>query len=310
MTGGTHPLQACRRGVRGMQRCRFDHANRAHEPPLRRHRGASSRWATPPPSRSAASRTTAGGSCPATCSAASPARSATGTRHAAEAVERGRGRAPVRALHPRADRAVDVVQTRVRRGRCARSWPGGRRLLRYPARDLLMVGVTGTNGKTTVTQLLGDLLGATGRAHQRHGHAVGDADDARGDGGAASAGRGAGPPEVRRGPPRGGHGGLEPRAGAVPRGGHPLRRGRLHQPEPRPPRLPRTMEDYFEAKAMLFTSGTPCAAWSMPTIPGAAGCWSRSRIPTVARAPCRRHRRGAAPGHTEFTWRGHGSSPR
>ncbi len=33
----------------------------------------------------------------------------------------------------------------------------------YPARDLLMIGVTGTNGKTTVTQLLGDLLSATGR---------------------------------------------------------------------------------------------------------------------------------------------------
>ena len=32
----------------------------------------------------------------------------------------------------------------------------------YPARDLLMAGVTGTNGKTTVTQLLGDLLGAAG----------------------------------------------------------------------------------------------------------------------------------------------------
>src|ERR1019366_9786741 len=33
----------------------------------------------------------------------------------------------------------------------------------FPARDLLMIGVTGTKGKTTVTQLLGDLLGAFGR---------------------------------------------------------------------------------------------------------------------------------------------------
>ena len=33
----------------------------------------------------------------------------------------------------------------------------------FPARDLLMIGVTGTNGKTTVTQLLGDLLEASGR---------------------------------------------------------------------------------------------------------------------------------------------------
>jgi UDP-N-acetylmuramoyl-L-alanyl-D-glutamate--2,6-diaminopimelate ligase len=32
----------------------------------------------------------------------------------------------------------------------------------FPARDLLMIGVTGTNGKTTVTQLLGDLLETSG----------------------------------------------------------------------------------------------------------------------------------------------------
>ena len=57
-----------------------------------------------------------------------------------------------------------VVQTRIAAGtmrpvmaRLAAAFYG------YPARDLLMVGVTGTNGKTTVTQLLGDLLGATGR---------------------------------------------------------------------------------------------------------------------------------------------------
>jgi UDP-N-acetylmuramoyl-L-alanyl-D-glutamate--2,6-diaminopimelate ligase len=58
----------------------------------------------------------------------------------------------------------DVVQTRIAPGtmrpvmaRLAAAFYG------HPARDLLMVGVTGTNGKTTVTQLLGDLLGATGR---------------------------------------------------------------------------------------------------------------------------------------------------
>jgi UDP-N-acetylmuramoyl-L-alanyl-D-glutamate--2,6-diaminopimelate ligase len=33
----------------------------------------------------------------------------------------------------------------------------------FPARDLLTIGVTGTNGKTTVTRLLGDLLEASGR---------------------------------------------------------------------------------------------------------------------------------------------------
>jgi UDP-N-acetylmuramoyl-L-alanyl-D-glutamate--2,6-diaminopimelate ligase len=33
----------------------------------------------------------------------------------------------------------------------------------FPARDLLTIGVTGTNGKTTVTRVLGDLLDASGR---------------------------------------------------------------------------------------------------------------------------------------------------
>jgi UDP-N-acetylmuramoyl-L-alanyl-D-glutamate--2,6-diaminopimelate ligase len=33
----------------------------------------------------------------------------------------------------------------------------------YPARELTMIGVTGTNGKTTITQILGDLMEATGR---------------------------------------------------------------------------------------------------------------------------------------------------
>ena len=133
----------------------------------------------------------------------------------------------------------DVVQTRIAPGtmrtvmaRLAAAFYS------YPARDLLMIGVTGTNGKTTVTQLLGDLLGATGRPDQCDGHALGREDDARGDGGPACARRRAGPAEVRRRPARGRHGGVEPRAGAVAGGGHPLRRGRLHQPEPRSPRLP------------------------------------------------------------------------
>jgi UDP-N-acetylmuramoyl-L-alanyl-D-glutamate--2,6-diaminopimelate ligase len=57
-----------------------------------------------------------------------------------------------------------VVQTRVREGsarpamaRAAAAFYG------HPARDLLMAGVTGTNGKTTVTQILGDILDHVGR---------------------------------------------------------------------------------------------------------------------------------------------------
>ncbi len=83
--------------------------------------------------------------------------------HAAEAVDRGAiGLLCEHFIPELIDH--DVVQTRVAAGtmrpvmaRLAAAFYG------YPARDLLMVGVTGTNGKTTVTQLLGDLLSATGR---------------------------------------------------------------------------------------------------------------------------------------------------
>ncbi|HXY28096.1 MAG TPA: Mur ligase family protein, partial [Acidimicrobiales bacterium] len=86
-----------------------------------------------------------------------------GHTHAVEAVERGAvGLLCEHFIPELLDR--DVVQTRVAAGtmrptmaRLAGTFYG------HPARDLLMIGVTGTNGKTTVTQLLGDLLSATGR---------------------------------------------------------------------------------------------------------------------------------------------------
>jgi UDP-N-acetylmuramoyl-L-alanyl-D-glutamate--2,6-diaminopimelate ligase len=92
-----------------------------------------------------------------------PGRISDGHVHAAEAVDRG-------AIGLLCEHFIpellnhDVVQTRIAEGtmrpvmaRLAAAFYG------YPARDLLMVGVTGTNGKTTVTQLLGDLLSAAGR---------------------------------------------------------------------------------------------------------------------------------------------------
>ncbi len=86
-----------------------------------------------------------------------------GHTHAAEAVDRGAIGLLCEHLIPELI-DHDVVQTRIAEGtmrpvmaRLAAAFYG------YPARDLLMVGVTGTNGKTTVTQLLGDLLTAAGR---------------------------------------------------------------------------------------------------------------------------------------------------
>ncbi len=92
-----------------------------------------------------------------------PGLASDGHAFAAEAVERGAVGLVCEHLIPEL-MDVPVVQTRVAPGtirpvmaRLAASFYG------FPARDLLMVGVTGTNGKTTVTNLLGDLLDATGR---------------------------------------------------------------------------------------------------------------------------------------------------
>ena len=105
----------------------------------------------------------------------------------------------------------------------------------HPARSLTMVGVTGTNGKTTVTHLVA--VDPRARRDRRPGSS------------APSTGPGPPPrhPVLQRllaelrddGPARGGHGGVLPRPGPAPGGRHPLRRRRLHQPEPRPSRLPR-----------------------------------------------------------------------
>src|SRR6516165_137941 len=83
--------------------------------------------------------------------------------YAAEAVERGAVSVLCEHFIPEL-LGGNVAQARVAPGtmrpvmaRLAATFYG------FPARDLLMVGVTGTNGKTTVTQLLGDLLSAAGR---------------------------------------------------------------------------------------------------------------------------------------------------
>ena len=86
-----------------------------------------------------------------------------GHDHASEAVDRGAvGLLCEHFIPELLDRPV--VQSRIAPGtarpvmaQLAAAFYG------HPARDLLMVGVTGTNGKTTVTQLLGDVLEASGR---------------------------------------------------------------------------------------------------------------------------------------------------
>jgi UDP-N-acetylmuramoyl-L-alanyl-D-glutamate--2,6-diaminopimelate ligase len=92
-----------------------------------------------------------------------PGQLSDGHAYAAEAVERGAVGLLCEHLIPELlDRPV--VQSRIAAGtmrpvmaRLAAAFYG------YPARELTMIGVTGTNGKTTITQILGDLLEATGR---------------------------------------------------------------------------------------------------------------------------------------------------
>lgn len=91
-----------------------------------------------------------------------PGRTTDGHEHAAEAVARGAvGLVCERALGP-LERSV--VQVRIPPGTARPSM--ARLAAAYwgdPAGDLLTVGVTGTNGKTTVTHLLGAVLASTGR---------------------------------------------------------------------------------------------------------------------------------------------------
>ena len=87
-----------------------------------------------------------------------------GHDYAEEALQRGAvGLVCERPLDLRVGPDVPVVQVPpgTARGAMARAAAA---LQGHPAHDLLMVGVTGTNGKTTVTHLLGEILGRAGHA--------------------------------------------------------------------------------------------------------------------------------------------------
>ena len=121
-----------------------------------------------------------------------------------------------------------------------RPGPGRRRVLGPPSRDLAVVGVTGTSGKTTVTHLLCPVFAAAGP--RRAASSARCRVPARRprppscrpcwpqrDSGAGGRGR-----RRRRGMEVSSHG-LDPAPGRR----HPLRRRSVHQPVAGPPRLPR-----------------------------------------------------------------------
>lgn len=80
--------------------------------------------------------------------------------HAAEAVERG---ATSLLVDHRVDELDAVPQLRVDDVRAAMPWAAAA-CAQHPSTSLTMVGVTGTNGKTTTTAMLGAILRAAGRS--------------------------------------------------------------------------------------------------------------------------------------------------
>jgi len=175
----------------------------------------------------------------------------------------------------------------------------------FPARELLMVGVTGTNGKTTVTQLLGDLLGAAGCPT----NVVGTLSGARTTPEATEVERVLAGVRDRQQSD-----GLR-HAVAMEVSSHALVQARvegIHFDVAVFTNLSHdhldyhgTMERYFEAKAELFTPRHALCGVVYADDPWGRRLLAQARIPMVAV----RHADAAdvvlLPGHTEFTWRGH-----
>ncbi len=224
--------------------------------------------------------------------------------YAAEAVERGAVGLLCEHLIPDLIER-DVVQTRVAPGTMR---PVMARLAaafyENPARDLLMIGVTGTNGKTTVTQILGDLLTAAGRPT----NVMGTLSGARTTPEATETQRVLAGVRDRQKSDGARH------AVAMEVSSHALVQSRvegIHFDVSVFTNLSHdhldyhgTMEEYFEAKAMLFTPG-----YALRGIVNADDPWGR-RLLEGARIPMVAVRRSDVtdivlePGRTEFTWRG------
>jgi UDP-N-acetylmuramoyl-L-alanyl-D-glutamate--2,6-diaminopimelate ligase len=199
-----------------------------------------------------------------------------------------------------------VVQTRIAPGtirpvmaRLAAAFYG------FPARDLLMVGVTGTNGKTTVTQLLGDLLEATGRPT----NVMGTLSGARTTPEATEVQRVlAGVRDRQRSDGR-------QHAVAMEVSSHALVQARVegvHFDVAVFTNLSHdhldyhgTMEAYFEAKRRLFTADHALRGVVNADDPWGRRLMEQARIPMVAVHHDDAGEIVLQPGRTEFTWRGH-----
>jgi UDP-N-acetylmuramoyl-L-alanyl-D-glutamate--2,6-diaminopimelate ligase len=228
-----------------------------------------------------------------------------GHAHAAEAVERGAVSVLCEHFIPEL-LGGSVAQARVAPGtmrsamaRLAASFYG------FPARELLMVGVTGTNGKTTVTQLLGDLLSAAGRP----ANVLGTLSGARTTPEATEVERVLAGVRDRQQSD-----GLR-HAVAMEVSSHALVQARvegIHFDVAVFTNLSHdhldyhgTMEQYFAAKAELFTPSHALCGVVYADDPWGRRLLAQARIPMVAVRHADAVDVVLLPGHTEFTWRGH-----
>jgi UDP-N-acetylmuramoyl-L-alanyl-D-glutamate--2,6-diaminopimelate ligase len=224
-----------------------------------------------------------------------------GHAYAAEAVERG----AVGLLCERLLPELEVVQSRIAPGtirpvmaHLAAAFYG------FPSRDLMMIGVTGTNGKTTVTHVLGDLLGATGYPT----NVLGTLSGARTTPEATEVQRIlAGVRDRQRSDGR--H-----HAVAMEVSSHALTQARVegvHFDVAVFTNLSHdhldyhgTMEAYFEAKSRLFGADHAVRAVINADDPWGQRLLDQVRIPAVAVHHSDATEIVLRPGHTRFTWRG------
>jgi UDP-N-acetylmuramoyl-L-alanyl-D-glutamate--2,6-diaminopimelate ligase len=233
-----------------------------------------------------------------------------GHHHVREAVERG-------AVGIVAERDVgplprEVVGVRIAAGtaraamaRLAAAFYG------YPAESLLLAGVTGTNGKTTVTHLLGAVLQHAGHSTtvigtltgsmttpestdlQRMFAAARDAGGGAGHPGAPSSARPAVAMEVSS------HALVQSRVDAV-RFDVAVFTNLSHDHLD----FHGSMEAYFEAKAMLFEPERTDAAVVDVDTPWGRRLLERLRVPAVAVSRAGVHDVRLGVGRSAFTWRG------
>jgi UDP-N-acetylmuramoyl-L-alanyl-D-glutamate--2,6-diaminopimelate ligase len=175
----------------------------------------------------------------------------------------------------------------------------------FPARDLLTVGVTGTNGKTTVTRLLGDLLDASGRPTT----VLGTLSGVRTTPEATELQRLLAETRDRQLADR------RPHAVAMEVSSHALAQSRvdgIHFDVAAFTNLSHdhldyhgTMEEYFAAKRSLFTADHAVRGVVNADDPWGQRLLAKARIPMVAVRRSDASDVVLAPGRTWFTWRNH-----